>query len=311
MAEVREIRDPAGADRRLREVTRLSLAFVLEAATSGMAGLATIDAVLVMAVNQANIAPLTRDSDARLRYGALDAPAPDDERRPVSVSAVAASLGLPYETARRRMGRLADRGVCVLAEAGVVVPQGFLGSESYLASARSLHERAWSFYRDARAAGLVGDLPASNYPTDSGVPIRGAARLLADYLLRTSELFVSRFGDLVSSLIAMRLLLLALGTEPAAGRRGGSVAALAARRGIPAETVRRHVLEMAARGDCQRRRAEVSLPPGLLEAPAFTELLGDNAVNVSRLFAGLAERGVIEAWEKLRPTVGRALASRA
>ncbi len=71
-----------------------------------------------MAINQANNAPLTRDPEARARYGGLDALAPDGERRPVSINAVAASLGLPFETVRRRIRRLAAEQVCVAVGRG-------------------------------------------------------------------------------------------------------------------------------------------------------------------------------------------------
>jgi hypothetical protein len=33
----------------------------------------------------------------------------------------------------------------------------------------------------------------------------------------------------------------------------------------------------------------------------LADLFQDNAAQVQRLFAGLAERGVVEAWERLRP----------
>lgn len=293
---------------RERAVAHLSTGFVLDAATNGMADLATLDAILVMAINQANIAPLTRDPDARTRYGALDAPAPDEARRPVSISAVAASLGLPFETVRRRIKQLAVRGVCTLNAQGAVVPQAFLGSDAYLGTTRVLHERAWRFYRDCRAAGLLGELPPSHYSTETGVPIRGAARLIADYLLRSNEISVTRFGDVISGLIVMALLEAATAPQPAAL----SVGALAERLKIPNETLRRHVMALADKGFCARARGGVSIPESVLDHPGYVAALQENAVHVNRLFAGLAERGVIGAWEKLRPTGGALdLASRA
>src|SRR5690349_17772670 len=108
-----------------REVAYLSLNFVVDMASAGIAGLKPLDSVLVMAINQANIAPLTHDHAARSRYGALNAPAPDAERRPVSVRAVAASMRLPYETARRHVLRLAAQGVCIMSDEGAVVTEAF------------------------------------------------------------------------------------------------------------------------------------------------------------------------------------------
>src|SRR5687768_16284064 len=91
--------------RRDRVLADLSFNFRLDEMANVVGGREPIVALLVLAVNQANIAPLTLDPQARSRYGALEAPAPDAARRPVSISAVAASLGLPFETVRRRIRR--------------------------------------------------------------------------------------------------------------------------------------------------------------------------------------------------------------
>jgi DNA-binding IscR family transcriptional regulator len=282
-------------------LAHLSICFAIDAATGGMAGLKPLDAILVMAVNQANIAPLTRDPEARLRYGALAAPAPDEDRRPVSVSAVASSLALPYETVRRRLRHLADAGVCALSERGAVVPQAFLISPAYLESARALHERMWTFYREALAAGLVGDLPASRYPVDAGVAVRGAIRLGSDYLLRVAETFVAHFGDMLSALVGMAVLCASLGPDGQATDAPVTVTALAQRLQIPIETVRRHAVDLVGRGRLLRVRRGLAIPEELLAGPDLAVRFHDNAAHVHRLFAGLAERGVVDAWERLRP----------
>lgn len=282
---------------RERRLANLSLCFVVDAAAAGMAGLESIDAILVMAVNQANIAPLTRDPDARTRYGALDAPAPDGERRPVSINAVAASLKLPYETVRRRLKKI-DGTACRLSEAGAIVPEEFLASPAYLASVRGLHERAWAFYREVRAEGLMGELPPSRYPIESGVPVRGAARLIADYLLRATEVFVQRFDDLITALVAMAVICESTAVTP----EPMTVTALAKRLGLPMETVRRHVVKLTEAGWFVKSGKGLALTPDMLDRTLWTTLFRENAANVQRLFAGLAERGVVEAWERLRPT---------
>ena len=282
---------------RERRLGHLSLAYVIDAATNGMAGLDVLDAVLVMAVNQANIAPLTRDPDARTRYGALDAPAPDEERRPVSVNAISASLKLPYETVRRRLKRM-DGTACVLGDAGAIVPESFLGSADYLNSVRVLHERTWTLYRELQAAGMMGDLPASRYSIESGVPVRGAARLVADYLLRATDVFVQRYDDLISALVAMVVICDSTLPTPQAI----NVTGLSRRLHLPIETVRRHALQLVADGWAERAGKGLIVTPEALAQPAWTTFFRDNAVNVQRLFAGLAERGVVEAWERLRPT---------
>jgi hypothetical protein len=279
-----------------RAVAHLSFDFVLDMAGQGIAGLKPLESLLMMAVNQANIAPLTRDSAARSRYGALGAPAPDEERRPVSVRAVAASMQLPYETARRQIKRLQALGVCVVSEAGVVVPADFMLSGAYTEAARYGHERLQGLYRALRTHGLLEPLPAPNYD-ENEPPVRGAIRLMSDYLLRFGEAGGRRTGDIVSALVVLPLVVAAAADE----RRPPvptSVAALARRTRMPAETVRRRVAELVGAGFCDNGPTGVSLAAPGLARPQWRGLLRENAVALQRMFAGLAERGVVAAWER-------------
>lgn len=283
---------------RARALAGLSFAFLLDEMANGVGGLDPLDALLVLAINQANIAPLTRDPEARARYGGLNAPAPDGQRRPVSINAVAASLGLPFETVRRRIRRLAAEQVCVLSAEGVVVPASFLASPSYLQSVMLGHERLRHFYQDLRAAGLAEDLPPPAFDTDS-VPVRAAARLLADYVLRASEGLMREAGNVISVLVLVALLAAALHDDrPAgAGPRGLSIRSIAAQLRLSPETVRRHVAELTEDGLCVRTAAGLVIGDEMLARPGLRLLLADNASNVQRLLAGLSERGVIRAWE--------------
>jgi DNA-binding transcriptional regulator YhcF (GntR family) len=67
-------------------------------------------AVVYMAILQANLAPLMEDPALSARYAAIDTIVPEDLRRPISVHALAGSLHMPYETTRRCVGRLIDKG---------------------------------------------------------------------------------------------------------------------------------------------------------------------------------------------------------
>lgn len=279
--------------RRERGLGRLSFAFILDEAANGIDDLAPVDAMLVMAINQANIAPLTREPLARMRYGRMESAAPDARRRPVSINAVAASLRLPFETARRRVRRLQDAGACAAVEGGVIVPEEFLTSPGYVQSVLQSHGRLRSFFYEANAAGLVEELPRSAYPPETAIPVRAAARLLSDYMLRTLDRIMAITGDVVGVLVLMA----ALGSLD----RPLSIAAIAQRLQMPAETVRRHVSELVERGLCVRDQRGVHVPEEFLDRPLWQAFLRENAVNVQRLFAGLAERGVVEAWSRLTP----------
>ena len=283
------------AEARERALAPLSGRFVLDQVCAGMAGLESRDAVLVMAINQANIAALTRDPNARRRYGALEAPAPDDERRPVSLSAIAASLGLPYETVRRRVQRLAKRGVCELTEFGALVPESFLASPAYLQSVVAAHLRLHHFYRELAAADLMEALPPSRYPPEPTVPVRASLRPLSDYLLRNTEHLMAVTGELICGLALFGLL----SVEDRLPGAPCSTAALARRMAMPHETVRRRVAELVVSGLARRDGRGVWVPEEVLSRPELARLFRDNATDLQRLFTTLAERGVIEAWDRL------------
>jgi len=295
---------------RVWTIARMSLSFTLDQVAAGLAGLDPLDALLVLAVNQANIAPLTRDPAARQAYGALEHAAPDGARRPASINAIANSLGVPFETTRRRLRRLAAAGVCIITPgAGVVVPEAFLTSPAYLQSVMAAHERLVGFYARLLEDELLDPLPDTNYDIDEGVPMRGAARLIADYILRAVDTLMREAGDVASTLTLLAILVASLEDVPwppeaewalpALGFKPTSVADVARRLRLPAETARRHVAQLMDTGLCRRTPEGVTVAQDLLTRPAFQALAEDHSASVQRLFAGLAERGVVAAWEQM------------
>jgi hypothetical protein len=287
-----------------RQIAHLSFNFALDMASHGIPGLKLLESLLMMAINQANIAPLTRDPAARLRYGALDTPAPDDERRPVSMRAVATSMGLPYETARRNIRRLETKGVCTVSDAGVVVPASFMLSAAYFEAARQGHEKLYALYRMLRVRDLFEPLPAANYDDDEP-QVRAAVRLLSDFLLRVADAVVRRTGDLISAIVLLPLIATTAGADQGRPPAAIPVAVLARRTRLPAETVRRHAAQLVSTGLCLNETQGLSLADPTLAAGAWDGLLRENAIAVQRLFAGLAERGLIAAWERLEAAAAR------
>lgn len=95
-----------------RAVSRIAGDFTLRT----MIGIAaTLDhdyalAVVYLAILQANLAPVMEDAALSAKYAGLDTVVPEDLRRPISVHALAGSLHMPYETTRRCVGRLIDKG---------------------------------------------------------------------------------------------------------------------------------------------------------------------------------------------------------
>lgn len=295
---------------RVWTIARLSLGFTLDQVAAGLAGLSPLDALLVLAINQANIAPLTRDPVARQAYGALEHAAPDDARRPASINAMATSLGIPFETTRRRIKRLETRGVCtIMPGAGVVIPEAFLTSPSYLQSVMAANNRLVGFYGRLLDGALLDPLPDTHYDIDEGVPLRGAARLISDYLLRGLDGMLREGGDVVSAITLLGLVVAAIEEAPwppeadwaltAVPFRATTTAELARRLDLPGETVRRHVLQLAEAGLATRTAAGVTVPRDILTRPTIHTIAEEHAAAVQRLFAGLAERGVVAAWEQM------------
>lgn len=110
--------DPAN----LRIISRLSMDYVVSIYSAILRGSRhdPIDAIILSTVAVANVAHLNTDAAMSQAYGGIDAPEPADIKRPISRNAVALSLGLSYETARRRIQRLLDEGALVEVDGGLV-----------------------------------------------------------------------------------------------------------------------------------------------------------------------------------------------
>lgn len=88
-----------------------------------------LTAVVFLAVSQASVSHL--NNGVRVALPGPDGVAPDHMRRPVSVSAVAASLDLPYETVRRHVVKLVEQGLLTRdGLRGVYVPSAAFETES-------------------------------------------------------------------------------------------------------------------------------------------------------------------------------------
>ncbi|MGZ8363209.1 MAG: hypothetical protein ACXW3D_05055 [Caulobacteraceae bacterium] len=111
----------ASNPRRGRYAVGLSLDYILRALNRYIEAFGgdLVDAILCIAITRANTQYLVRGLSPveAMNFGLVD----DDRRRPVSIKSVADSLGLPYETVRRRIGRLAENGVCTMVRGGVII----------------------------------------------------------------------------------------------------------------------------------------------------------------------------------------------
>jgi biotin operon repressor len=79
-----------------------------------------IDALILSTVAVANVAHLNADKALSQAYAGIETPEPQEIKRPISRNAVALSLGLSYETARRRIQKLLNEGALIEADGGLL-----------------------------------------------------------------------------------------------------------------------------------------------------------------------------------------------
>jgi hypothetical protein len=105
-----------------------------------------------LAIVQANVAHI--DFGGPNEFDGLDTVPPDSMRRPVSVLAVSASLGLPYETTRRHVAKLIKFGQCRRVKGGVVVPAATLINPVRREMVQANKVNLRRLFRQLRAAGI-------------------------------------------------------------------------------------------------------------------------------------------------------------
>lgn len=106
----------------LRIISRASMDYVVSIYSAILRGSRhdPIDTLLLSTVAVANVAHLNTDKVQSQAYAGLDAPEPMEIKRPISRNAVALSLGLSYETTRRRIQKLLDEGALIEVEGGLI-----------------------------------------------------------------------------------------------------------------------------------------------------------------------------------------------
>jgi DNA-binding transcriptional ArsR family regulator len=296
----------------LRVCGRLANAFTLDLIRlDGHRG-DMVEALLLAAIEDANLAPLGRDCDLQRRYATEDADAPDDLRRPISINALATSLRLPPQTVHRRVAGLAATGACAVTLAGVIVPRTVTSSAKYQAALRAQYDGLQRLYGRLRAMGAL-DAPPAAEPWGSQPPVRIVRRLVLEYFLRFAELTVEHVGDPFRTLTLLEVIRIntgswtddeggGAGVEPAAfvpdaRRAPASSSAVAARLGVSDKTIGRHLTRLVEAGMCQRVSRGYIVPATALARPEVLTFAVRNYANVGRMFMTLAHLGVLEAWQ--------------
>jgi hypothetical protein len=150
----------SAADRaEARIVDRLATEHFLRSAraVSDQAGGNLFNGLTLRAIVAANIGNIDQKPKTPARPAALSQAPPHDQLRPVSVLAIAGSLGLPYETTRRHVAALMKQGACMRVRGGIVAsPETLAGPEAEQAMLANLVNLR-RFLRALRRAGIALD----------------------------------------------------------------------------------------------------------------------------------------------------------
>lgn len=114
--------------------------------------------LIFRAILAANVDHLDKSLANGPQYCGVDDLPPDNLRRPVSVLAIADSLGLSYETVRRHVLKLMEAGRCIRVKGGVVVPASALRGEDHVRALQVNLVNLRRLYRSLKLAGVdLGD----------------------------------------------------------------------------------------------------------------------------------------------------------
>lgn len=261
----------------------------------------------------ANISHLPYGSDAAVRVAeGLDAPG-EGLRRPLSVNAVARSLGLPFETVRLRIHRLETLGLCARTIGGVLAPASAASSPAIAGVWTTAYGILCEHLAALVAAGvdldalarLVEDEPAASEP-----PPLVAMRIVLDSVLRVLERFATTFGSLSRGYLFCAVatantrhfdapphppLAFAYAHTPPPDdlRRPVSIRGMARELGLPVETTRRNADRLTSEGWFSLGPGGgLIVPASVYERPPVIEINQTLALNTVRMLNDMRRAGV-------------------
>ncbi|MDP2212984.1 Lrp/AsnC family transcriptional regulator [Phenylobacterium sp.] len=276
-----------------------------------------MDALLVATIIQANVDVATSGLDEQMAFGPLDRPPPDMARRRVSISRVADSLDLRFETVRRRVNRLKAKGVIVADSAGVIVPESYFRTPANAATVTAIDALAALTYRRLADLDYFAGRPLPSPPCHpSEHPYRAVARYFMNYALRVGGEMRLLCGDYMNLLLVLNLSYLntvdlgdarAPSTDtdgapliPDSEKTPISIAALARESGVPFETTRRRLAKLAENDICRVVGGGYIVPADTIIRFAVT-LAPVNEMNLTRLYRNCALVGAVEGWQAKPP----------
>lgn len=276
------------------------------------AALDPMDALLVATVIQANVDPATSSLDDQVEHSAMERPPPDEVRRPVSISRLADSMDLRFETVRRRVNRLKDMGVFVTEPTGILVPESYFMTPANAAIVLAIDDLAERTYWRLVNLHYFNNTPLprpAHKPEQH--PYRAVARLFMNYALRMGGEMRAIGGDYINLLLVMQLNQMNtvnlgdvrkwepdddLPTIADPRRLPVTIAALSRESGVPFETTRRRLADLAERGVCRLVDGGYIVPADNIQALGLV-ISPINRMNLTRLYRNCALVGAIDSWE--------------
>ncbi|MBU1377353.1 MAG: hypothetical protein KKE02_13105 [Alphaproteobacteria bacterium] len=307
--------DPAGPppedDPRLGLAWRVApaaAAFVLRIEESSRNTRDLVDGLLFAAIQAANVSPISNDPELQLAYAALPDAPPYELRRPVSVSALAHSLRMPFETARRRVQTLVRLGALQVTPKGVLVSHVVLGHAEFLTNVFARHEHLKAFHYEMKGMGVLPSGAPERALRSDAPPVRLTNRLIWEYILRVADGMGQVVGDTTNGVILLAMIrentegfgpteLASWADAPLILGRPVRNGRLAARLNFSNETLRRYVIALERQGFCARTRLGLLAVAPPAARPALDRLVLDNLANLQRLLGRLRQFGVLTLWD--------------
>ncbi|MET0336225.1 MAG: Lrp/AsnC family transcriptional regulator [Caulobacter sp.] len=268
------------------------------------------DAFILSTIANVSAAFLNQATEESAHFATAGSPAPDELLRPISINALAQSLGMPFETVRRRVAGLREEGLIGVTPAGAVILSRTLASPAYTAMVAAHFERAKQFYWDMKALEALPPLAAATAPErlSSELPIRVVSRTASDYFLRTAQPLFALCGSLVgASLLAEVVLsnteemddeaLARWAADGGASGRPAGMTQIAKAVSVARETARRHASLLEERHFVVvTRRGLIATAPAQLQAHLI-QLAATNLADARRFFATIERFGILADWE--------------
>ena len=236
----------------------------------------------------------------------------DDQSRSVSVRAIAQSLGLPYETTRRKALELETRGYCRRVSpqrvgAATAAVEGSAAQAAYAQTLRRLTEVIGNLKALGFSVGTAD--PAGRPEPDPADLAREVGLAVQAFMLRVLETGVGPHGSMLDALVYTALIQTnaeAITFDPEMAwkysgaetpppdnvRRPATIAGLAQRLAIPRETMRRRIARMVELGRCEAVRGGYLATMTFMQTPEVLETGARIAQRFGQLMQAVRNAGM-------------------